>query len=259
MHYGMQIAISGALTNLYKTDVYANNLANANTTAFKPQAAATRQRDPVRAEDGLPHLPSNAMLERLGAGVQLAPNRTEFEQGSLVDTARPFDVALQGEGFFVVRGQQTSGDNGLRLSRDGRLAANANGQLVQSATGFPIMSTNGSPIIVRADLPTVIEGDGTVRQAGEIRGRIDVTMVNDASALERLGESLFRPTAQQLRSRVTADATVRQNTLEASTVNPIGAMLAVQGATKAVSGNIAIARHHDKLMERLINQFARVS
>ena len=66
MQYGLQISTSGILTGMYRTNVLANNLANINTTGFKPDSAFTRQRAVVREEDGVYSLPSNRLLEKLG-------------------------------------------------------------------------------------------------------------------------------------------------------------------------------------------------
>lgn len=73
MYYGIQLAASGALTSLYRTDVLANNLANINTAGFKPDMVYTRQRDTARVEDDLPFLPTDDLLERLGAGSTWPP------------------------------------------------------------------------------------------------------------------------------------------------------------------------------------------
>ncbi|NJL35078.1 MAG: hypothetical protein HC893_16000 [Chloroflexaceae bacterium] len=86
MYYGIQLSVSGILTNLYKTDVAANNLANASTTGFKPEVATSKFRESAREEDGLGNYPSNELLERLGGGVHLQRNRTDHSQGGLERT-----------------------------------------------------------------------------------------------------------------------------------------------------------------------------
>ena len=73
MNYGMYISASGALTSMHRLDALTNNLANVNTVGFKPHTPAVKQRDVARVEDDMPLADSNAMLERLGGGVQLAP------------------------------------------------------------------------------------------------------------------------------------------------------------------------------------------
>src|SRR5262249_40596405 len=82
LEYGYNLAASGMLTAMFRQDVASNNLANLETTAFKPDRAFTIPRAAARIEDKLFNLPSNKLLERLGAGVLLAPTRTTFEQGA---------------------------------------------------------------------------------------------------------------------------------------------------------------------------------
>ena len=117
MNYGLQIAASGVLVQMHRTDVLANNLANIDTVGFKPDWAGALARDPARREDGLLGLPSDALVERLGAGVLAAPTMTSFAQGPIRQTGRDLDAAIRGTGFFVVGGE--SGPASLRLTRDG--------------------------------------------------------------------------------------------------------------------------------------------
>ena len=69
MNYGMYLSASGVLTNTYRQDVYANNLANAQTVGFKVDVPSIKQRDPESIEDDLGYSVSKDMLDRLGGGV----------------------------------------------------------------------------------------------------------------------------------------------------------------------------------------------
>ena len=139
MSYGIDISTSGVLTALHRQDVLTGNLANLNTAGYKPLIPGVKQRDPVSIEDGVLHLPSNRMLERLGAGVVPAASRIGFAQGPIDQTGNDLDVAIEGDGFFAVRdGDSTS------LTRDGRLTLNANGQLVLAASGHLVLTAADS-------------------------------------------------------------------------------------------------------------------
>src|SRR5881396_1878551 len=118
MSYGLQISASGVMTSLFAQDVYANNLANIDTPGFKADIPSIMPRQAVRQEDGLPFLPSNKLLERLGGGVLLNPNRVDFTQGSFKDTGNPLDLAISGDGFFVVRDETDKQTERVRLTRD---------------------------------------------------------------------------------------------------------------------------------------------
>lgn len=116
MNYGLQISASGVLTSMYRQDVLANNLANMSTVGYKPDVPTTMLRDPARIEDDLGFMPSNDLIERLGAGVLSAPNRVSFAQGALETTNRPMDLAIEGDGFFVVRNDSGGGPGSQILS-----------------------------------------------------------------------------------------------------------------------------------------------
>ena len=69
MNYGLYLSASGVLTNMYRQDVFANNLANASTVGFKRDLAAISQRDPESIEGGHAMQWRNDLLDELGGGV----------------------------------------------------------------------------------------------------------------------------------------------------------------------------------------------
>jgi flagellar basal-body rod protein FlgG len=150
MNYGMHISASGALSAMYRQDVLSNNLANINTNGFKADQPAVRYRPSVREEDGLSFMPSNELLEQLGGGVQVVQPRTRFEQGTIEETSNDLDLAIKGDGFFVVRSETTDGADRLRMTRDGRFTISSKGQLVMASSGMPVLDVQNRPIEVPA-------------------------------------------------------------------------------------------------------------
>jgi flagellar basal-body rod protein FlgG len=258
VNYGTQISASGAMTALYRMDVLSNNLANAGTAGYKPDIGATRQRDAARIEDGVFSMPSNTMLEKLGGGLMLARNRVNFGQGGLERTDSPLDVAIQGDGFFVVRDESdTSGDR-FRLTRDGRFLRDAQGRLALAASGLPVMDTNNRPIQIPSGVEVSIDADGTIRQDREEIARIQVAAVPDRSALVKLGGSLFRAPGGALASRSAADAVLRQGHVESSVTNQVQTMLDISSAGRDFESNINMISQADRMLERAINTLGRV-
>ncbi len=259
MNYGLQISASGALTALYRQDVLTNNLANANTVGFKPDLAAARQRDTARVEDRLFAMPSNALLERLGGGVFLERNRVQFGQGALERTGGPLDVAVRGEGFFVVRDESDATGDRLRLTRDGRFARDARGRLVTATHGHPVMDTANRPIVLNGAGPVTIDADGTVRQGPVAVAQIQLAAVTDTARLDKLGHSLFRAPTGVVAQRRQAGGTLEQGFVEASGVDEIKTMLQITAASRDVEANIGMIQQADRLMDRAINQLGRVT
>jgi flagellar basal body rod protein FlgG len=259
MNYGLQTAAAGVLTSMYRQDVVSNNLANVDTAGFKADVTAVRSRPAAREEDGLMHLPSNALLERLGAGPLMAPNRISTRQGTLEPTGRPLDIALEGEGFLVVAQRQATGGDRLRLTRDGRMTLDAGGQLVQASSGLPVLDAGDRPIVLSGTGTVLIDTSGRVRQNGEIVAQLQVTTVPDATSLVKEGASLLRPSAAALASRARSAAAVNQGMIERSSVDPIDAMMGVSEASGAVSSNARMISLFDELLGRAVNTFARIA
>ena len=108
---GLYTGASGMQAQIHKMDALSNNLANVDTTGYKkdtsvqkafPQMLIRRMNDevykyPFGSVDTAP------VVGKLGSGVELNEIYTQFEQGALKETGNPFDVALDGNGFFYSR------------------------------------------------------------------------------------------------------------------------------------------------------------
>ncbi len=259
MNYAMQISAQGALTSLYRSDVIANNLSNYGTNGYKPDVPVLRQRAVVREEDGVTHLPSNLLLERLGAGPHMAPNRISFSQGPIDTTNNPFDLAIKGDGFFLVAVGE--GDNErFRLSRDGRLELDERGRLVQVASGHRVLDSRQRPIsISRQGGPVDINADGTIRQTDNIIARISLVDLPDRRGLKREGAGLFVASPEQQQSLQPATGTLVQHAIEQSSVNEISTLNDLNSALGGVGRNISMMTYADQMLDRAINRLGRVA
>ncbi len=255
MDYGLQISASGALTSLHAQDVLTNNLANINTTGFKPLMTGTMFREAARIEDNLPHLSSNSLLERLGSGVLSAPGMVNFAQGPLEQSSSEFDIAIQGEGFFTV------GDPGNpALTRDGRLALNSNGQLVMSATGTPLLDDAQNPIFIeREQGPIQISSDGVISQNGLEVTQLGINDVIDRSILAPIGGGMYAGRGGMPLTLTEATGLVRQNMLEGSGANEIDSLMKIQSASRKAQSNIGMIDLQNRLISRAINTFGRIA
>ena len=123
-------ALSGLQGDTTALDVVGDNLANMNTFGFKGNT--------VSFEDAMNAVSASLQV---GAGVGATTTNRNFTQGNLQTTNQPLDLAIQGEGFFVV--QDSSG--ATEYTRDGSFNMNAQGQLV-TTTGDLVQgwtATNG--------------------------------------------------------------------------------------------------------------------
>ncbi|MEQ9455410.1 MAG: flagellar hook-basal body complex protein [Phycisphaeraceae bacterium] len=259
MNYGLYLSASGVLTSMYRQDVFSNNLANSETTGFKPVIPEVQQRDPERIEDGFGPSVANKLLEQLGGGVLAAPQRIGFGTGQPKETGRHLDVMLtQDDQFFVIEDiDPETGDPGILLTRDGNFAINNRGELVNAA-GRRILDDNDRPIYLSESPDTLISDTGEIYQDGEVVSQIQVTRVEDRTAITLHGGNLLNIADPELRERV-ADPLVKAGYLEGSGVNSWRALMDITKATSGVSGNARMIQYHDLVMDRAINTFGRVA
>lgn len=174
------IILSRLSAQMRAGDLAAHNLANAETPGFR----ASR---PVFAE----------VVTRQGriAGPQAASevdytwDRASWRDvaaGPITTTGNPFDVAISGEGYFVVETPR-----GERYTRAGRFALGQDGRLVDQQ-GNPVLNANSQPIAIAPnDTRIEIQGDGTIRSENGVLGRLRVVRFGNEQALRAEGDRHF--------------------------------------------------------------------
>ena len=128
----------------------------------------------------------------LGGGTLSDRTRVDLRQGALQRTGNDFDLAIRGEGYFVVTTGRGDGDERLRLTRDGRFTLDSSGQLVQISTGLPVLDDRDLPIVLDRASQVRIDASGDILKDGRRVARIQVTTVPDHSILSKTGDNLFR-------------------------------------------------------------------
>lgn len=253
MSYGIKISASGALAAMHRQDALSANLVNLNTVGFKPVLAGAMHRDPVRQEDGLANWDSDALLERLGGGVLSAPTMIDFGQGPLEITDAELDIAIQGDGFFVVGDPANPS-----LTRDGRMTLRSDGALVLAGSGLAVLGTGGRPVRVDPGAGEVhIASDGVVSQNGAAVGRIRVADVPDRDVLVKVGAGLFAAQDGRRLSLIEGTGMIRQGAVEGSGVDEIDALMQIQSASRAAQSNIGMIDMQNRMLDRLVNTFGR--
>lgn len=187
---------------LNELQVVANNIANASTTGF--QAEGVMFSEHVSALGG-----DHPSLSMATARVRA----TDTTQGSLTQTGGPFDLAIEGPGYFLI---ETPG--GERLTRAGSFTPNENGDLV-TMDGHPVLDAGGAPVFIPQGLGAVsIAADGTISAAGQPVGQLGLVAPNDPAKMIREGGTMFNAIGG---FEEVQDGQVLQGFLESSNVNPI--------------------------------------
>ena len=259
MNYGLYLSAAGALTSMHRLDVVANNLANVNTIAFKPDLVTTRARLPERLED--PQHPDAArhLLEDLGGGLFIKESSVQFRQGSFVTTDDDLDLAIEGKGFFVVADPRAANGESLALTRDGRLTLDRGGMLVNATTGRAVLDIDDQPIRLSGAGKVTVLRDGEVLQDGQPVATINLVEPAARTKLIKAGENMFQFTKVDLDAARPASGSVLQGAVESSAVDPVIELKNLIAASKAVQGNLKLMQYHDQLMGQAINTFGRVA
>lgn len=255
MNYGLYLSASGVLAHTYRQDVFANNLANVQTTAFKPNLPAVSHRQSESLEDPTEFDLRQDLLDRLGGGTLAGPQRVSFSVGSPTKTGGQIDAMLPiRDQFFQVRDDQGQ----VKLTRDGRFALSSDGTVVTTA-GHAVLNPQGQPIVLPADADVHLDPQGRfITAAGDEAGVLGmVSVVSPESNLEKQGENLFAPAPGAVVTPV-ATRQIQPGYVEASAVNAVQTLTQLISATKAAMGNANMIRYHDLVMDRAINTLGRV-
>lgn len=258
MNYGMYLSATGVLSNMHRQDVFANNLANLNTVAFKPDVAYTIQRLPERLES-----PSGAeaqrLLEKLGGGHLLKQTLVSLKQGPLTETGNALDFAIDGEGFFVVTDDPAAGANEFRLTRDGRFILNKAGEMVTAGSGLKVLDIENKPIILDQNAAVHVSTSGQIVQDGKVRAQVQLVAVNKPADLIKEGNNVLKLKNRGLQSLRPATGSLIQEYVEASNVDPVMTLSNMISASKAVSANVKLMQYHDHLIGQAVNTLGRIA
>lgn len=251
----LSIASTGMLAQQTNVDVISNNLANMNTTGFKRQRAEFQDllyQEVVRP--GSASAGSDTTVPtgiQLGAGVKTGGVYRISEQGSLTATQNPYDVAIQGRGYFQVK--LPSGDTAY--TRDGSFQLSDQGELV-TADGYPVEPG----ITVPAGTVNV-----TVSKTGEVQalaagatapttiGQLQLATFTNEAGLDAQGGNLFLETAASGQPTAANPGepgfgTILQGFVEASNVNPVAEITALITAQRAYEMNSRVVKTADEML-----------
>jgi flagellar basal-body rod protein FlgG len=256
MNPALKTSASGMAAQQRMIDVIANNLANVNTTGFKRSRAAFEDvlYETLQGE-ALVNFQSNDTVApvQVGKGVRIANVLRYHQQGTLQQTGRPFDLAIEGDGFFQVQ----RSDGTIAYTRDGSFTLSNTGALVTGsgyllAPGLTIPSDAAEVSLSSNGIVSVRSGDAAASPI-EI-GRLELVRFANPTGLENLGENLYRETVAsgQPISGQPMEAgfgRIVQGALESSNVEIVVEMTDMIAAQRAYEINAKAIRATDEMMQ----------
>jgi len=251
MPYGLYLSAEGAHAQSKRLEVIAHNLANVDTVGFKRELALFQSRFAEAIEQGMVS-PGTGAIEDVGGGVMVRETVTDFSPGPLKHTGLPTDLAIEGEGFFLVR----KGDE-LYLTRAGNFRLRADGVLV-TQQGYPVLSDTQDLIRIDPRIgPWEITSEGVVRQSGGATQSLAIVRPQSLKDLQRAGENLFKPLSEP-ELLPPGERRVAVGHLEASGVEPALEMTALIETSRLLEANLNLMKTQDQMLGGLINRLMRV-
>jgi flagellar basal-body rod protein FlgF len=251
MPYGMYISAEGAQVQQQRLQVIANNLANMETAGFKRDVPMFQARFAEAIQQGADY-PHSRSENDLGGGVKLIDVETDFSGSSLRETGIETDFAVNGDGFFQVRGR----DGEVYLTRAGNFTLDAQGKLVTQTGDMAVLSDAGGEITIDGSLPWEIQPGGRIVQNGDSTA-IGLVRPQSLGDLVKVGNNTFRPLAPA--TPVSEDQRdIRQGYLEQSGVNPTREMMAMIETSRAFEANTRLIQHQDSMISGLVTRVLAV-
>ena len=257
-------AASGLRALSTQIDVVANNLSNAETTAFKRSRVNFQDlmylqlRQPGTANSQGDIAPSGIFV---GLGTKVDNTQTDLTQGSMDPTNRPLDVAIQGNGFFAVKLLPSFG-NGIGYTRNGNLFVNNKNELVMGiGEGYKLVP----PISVPTGVTDINIGqDGTIQvtQPGNATkrtiGQLQLTQFVNPQGLQLLGGSIYLPTdssgpALNSAPGVNGAGLIQQGFLEQSNVDPVKELVTLIQTQRSFELNSQSIQTADQALQTVAN------
>ena len=231
---GLYTAAAGMAAQQQRMDALSNDVANVNTSGYKRVRVGFHDLIYQRTRGGI----------STGAGAAAVQLGRGFAQGSLQKTDQPFDLAINGDGYFQVRRANT-GQNAL--TRNGSFQVDATGQLA-TAEGDLLVPPITLPRGVDPSKVT-IASDGTVTAAGRRLGQIQLVTVPAPTGLAAAGNGYYTVTAASGGVRRATTATLQQGMLESSNVDLADAMVDMMDAQRSYSMASKAIHMQDQMME----------
>lgn len=239
----VSVALQADQTRLEQASI---NAANASTPGYRRGSVASLAFEQVMdsVQQGEPLSKAwqrpNAVLQRT----------IDFTPAALMQTGRPLDVAVEGDGFIAL----TDGQRRW-LTRAAALSVAPSGELV-GPRGLRVVSDAGE-LRPGVEQDVTILADGSVQVGGRAIGRIQILWPDDAKAMATNDGVLFE-VGEQVTESAAGKAVLRPGFLEGSNTHQLKEMLGVMETVRHFESLIRLAQGYDEVMGRTIQKLGEV-
>ncbi len=260
---------TGMISEQTNVDTIANNLANVNTTGYKSERTEFKSLlyQTLQSRTTTANGDPKPVGAQVGLGTRVASNTSIFTQGSLNSTEKITDFALDGNGFFAVRG--VGGE--IYYTRNGNFtwSLDANNNIILATQeGYPVLANDGNVIQVPNGVTAeamVFTEDGQIGYKN-VGGNVTLTnryfglyQFNNPAGLEKVGKSLLAQTEASgaaMNERTNGNlerSKVVHKYLEGSNVSVADEMVNLIIAQRAYQMNSKVITTSDSMLETANN------
>lgn len=244
MNSGMYASLSGALVSVQRLDVLAHNLANVNTPGYKKDCMKF---EAVMSSAGSAS-PSGYAAE---APVLVAESTSiDYSAGPVSTTGNTFDLALDGEGFFVI-----NTPNGKAYTRQGNFRLNSSGNLV-TVDGYEVMG-KGGPVNIQGSTVS-FSAEGKISVEGVETGALDIVTFEKPYNLRKIGQGLLEPNDPGITAQPAAKTAVMQGRLEGSNVSAVEEMVQLIDTSRFFEACQRVIQNYDSMTGKAVNELGKV-
>ncbi|RNC67259.1 MAG: flagellar basal-body rod protein FlgF [Desulfuromonadales bacterium] len=242
MNSGIYSALTGNIAAMKRLDVISNNLANVNTPGFK--------KDRMTFESMLQQVNAQPKANG-GTDAPIYAETaffTDYAQGPVKQTGNTFDLALDGDGFFVV----TTPDGQKAYTRQGNFRLDSTGKLV-TADGNQVgggITITGGKVEINAKGEIFVDG-------GQV-GTLEVVDFPKPYAFQKLGSALFVPADPQVTSQPVKGEPVRQGYMEESNVSAVQEMVQMIETNRYFEMCTKVVKAYDDLTAKAANEIGKL-
>lgn len=278
--------ISGMQQFQQRLDVIGNNIANVNTTGFKSARVDFEDAfsQTIQASNPGTGVSSSTAGIQVGSGVSTSAVRNQFTQGAVSRTGVQTDLAISGDGFFIVKDPIAGAEYATRA---GDFRIDSNGYLVTSS-GFRVQGFNDEALTTRGDMlidkgtppllpngqpsdPTATVSSYSIDSEGRvsirlsdgnqyIRGQVLMQNFNDPSALLKEGGNLYSgltnagpSTGLSQPPGTNGMGRIQSGALELSNVDLASEFSGLITTQRAFQASARIITTSDEILQELVN------
>lgn len=239
MDVGIYVAMSRELGIMRDMEVTSNNLANVTTVGYDG--------DDLLFKDYM--VPNTTQEGQVAYSNDIATYR-DTSEGNIQTTHAPLDVAIQGQGYFVVQTPL-----GMRYTRNGNFKVNQAGLLV-TPDGYPVMDEENQPITFDpVDKVILFHDDGTINVDNTDRAKMKIVQFDNPQLLERVGNTMYKSDATP---KPADNFTVASGMLENSNVKPVEALTHMLYVARSISDVSNFMSTIDTLSRKASDTLAKV-